>query len=194
MSVADNIRLLDAGNKALNDHDVERFLSLHLPSVIQRDPQNVEPTKGREAVRAGLEPMIQAFPDFHVVRERAFGEGDWVVEQGHALGTHRGPLETPAGPTIPATNKPIRLRYAFIAKVEGGKFAETNLYFDVAGMMAQLGIGPASQAQNEGDSRPQRCDRKPPSAGARPRETTVFMVDSSRDNTRASRPPEACAH
>src|SRR3989454_626998 len=168
MSVADNIRLLDAGNKALNDHDVERFLSLHLPSVIQRDPQNVEPTKGREAVRAGLEPMIQAFPDFHVVRERAFGEGDWVVEQGHALGTPRGPLETPGGPPIPATNKPIRLRYAFIAKVEGGKFAETNLYFDVAGVMAQLGIGPASPAQNEGDSRPQRCDRRPASAGACP--------------------------
>jgi steroid delta-isomerase-like uncharacterized protein len=145
MSVADNIRLLDAGNKALNDHDVERFLSLHLPSVIQRDPQNTEPTKGREAIRAGLEPMIQAFPDFHVVREHAFGEGDWVVEQGHALGTHRGPLETPAGP-IPATNKSIRLPYAFIAKVEGGKFAETNLYFDVAGMMAQLGLGPQPPA------------------------------------------------
>src|SRR2546426_10229975 len=142
MSVADNIRLLDAGNKALNDHDVERFLSLHLPSVIQRDPQNVEPTKGREAVRAGLEPMIQAFPDFHVVRERAFGDGDWVVEEGHALGTHRGPLETPVGPPIPATNKSIRLPYAFIAKVEGGKFAETHLYFDVAGVMGPLGRGP----------------------------------------------------
>src|SRR3989449_9112230 len=152
MSVAENIRLLDAGNKALNDHDVERFLSLHLPSVIQRDPQNVEPTKGREAVRAGLEPMIQAYPDFHVVRERAFGEGDWVVEQGHALGTHRGPLETPAGLTIPATNKSIRLRYAFIAKVEGGKFAETNLYFDVAGVMGQHGTGPARPAPNAGDA------------------------------------------
>ena len=146
MSVAENIRLLDAGNEALNNHDVDRFVSLHLPSVIQRDPQNVEPTKGRDAIRAGLEPMIQAFPDFHVVRERAFGEGDWVVEQGHALGTHLGPLETPGAPPIPATNKPIRLRYAFIAKVEGGKFAETNLYFDVAGMMAQLGLGPPPPA------------------------------------------------
>src|SRR2546425_8194953 len=149
MSVADNIRLLDAGNKALNDHDVERFLSLHLPSVLQRDPQNVEPTKGREAVRAGLEPMIQAFPDFHVVRERAFGEGDWVVEEGQALGTHRGPLETPVGPPIPATNKSIRLPYAFIAKVEGGKFAETHLYFDVAGMVAQLGGRPPPPAGRE---------------------------------------------
>jgi hypothetical protein len=50
---------------------------------------------------------------------------------------------------IPATNKPIRLRYAFIAKVEGGKFAETNLYFDVAGMMAQLGLGPGSPGEDE---------------------------------------------
>src|SRR2546425_6570934 len=154
MSVADNIRLLDAGNKALNDHDVERFLSLHLPSVIQRDPQNVEPTKGREAVRAGLEPMIQAFPDFHVVRERAFGDGDWVVEEGHALGTHRGPLETPVGPPIPATNKSIRLPYAFIAKVEGGKFAETHLYFDVAGGIAQLRLGPPPPAGRKAGTHP----------------------------------------
>src|SRR3989475_1129956 len=149
MSVAENIRLLDAGNKALNDHDVERFLSLHLPSVIQRDPQNVEPTKGREAVRAGLEPMIQAFPDFHVVRERAFGDGDWVVEEGHALGTHRGPLETPVGPPIPATNKSIRLPYAFIAKVEGGKFAETHLYFDVAEVIGLLVPHPPPPAGRE---------------------------------------------
>src|SRR2546428_1087252 len=175
MSVADNIRLLDAGNKALNDHDVERFLSLHLPSVIQRDPQNVEPTKGREAVRAGLEPMIQAFPDFHVVRERAFGEGDWVVEQGHALGTHRGPLETPAGPTIPATNKSIRLRYAFIAKVEGGKFAETNLYFDVAGAMAPPRNGPANPALKEADARAPRGGRRHPPSERAPQKQPSFL-------------------
>ena len=54
------------------------------------------------------------------------------------------------GPPIPATNKSIRLPYAFFAKVEGGKFAETHLYFDVAGMMAQLGIGPAGPAEQKG--------------------------------------------
>src|SRR2546428_275799 len=177
MSVADNIRLLDAGNKALNDHDVERFLSLHLPSVIQRDPQNVEPTKGREAVRAGLEPMIQAFPDFHVVRERAFGDGDWVVEEGHALGTHRGPLETPVGPPIPATNKSIRLPYAFIAKVEGGKFAETHLYFDVAGMMAPLWARPPPPPGRK--PRPQRPPQSRP----------LSLLAPARPCSRAPSPP-----
>ncbi len=140
MSVEDNLRLADASTKALNDHDVERFLSLHLVSVIQRDPQNAEPTKGREAIRAGLEPLLRAFPDFRVVKERAFGEGDWIVVQGHGLGTHKGPLEVPGGQSIPATNRTIRLPYAFIAKVDGGKFAETNLYYDQMAMMAQLGL------------------------------------------------------
>ncbi|HWM50705.1 MAG TPA: ester cyclase [Thermoplasmata archaeon] len=142
MSVEENLRLAQAGNKALNDHDVERFLSLHLSSIISRDPQNTEGAKGREAVRAGIEPMFKAFPDFHVVSERSFGQGDWIVEEGVGLGTHKGPLEAPGAPPIPATNRPVRLPYAFIAKVDGGKFAETHLYFDVAGMMAQLGLGP----------------------------------------------------
>ncbi len=142
MSVEENLRLSKAGNKALNDHDVDRFLSLHLESVIQRDPQNPEGVKGRQAVRAGIEPMFRAFPDLHVVPERSFGAGDWIVEEGVALGTHKGPLEAPGAPAIPATNRSIRLPYAFIAKVDGGKFVEIHLYFDQMAMMTQLGLAP----------------------------------------------------
>jgi predicted ester cyclase len=126
---------------------VDRFLSLHLDSVIQTDPQNTEPVKGKEAVRAGLEPMFRAFPDFHIVTERTFGAGDWIVQQGVALGTHTGPFEVASGQAIPATNRPIRLRFAFIGKVDGGKFAETHLYFDQMGMMAQLGLAPQNPPQ-----------------------------------------------
>jgi predicted ester cyclase len=149
MSVEENLRLAQASNKALNDHDVERFLSLHLPSIIQRDPQNVEPAKGREAVRAGIEPMFKAFPDLHVEPERSFGQGDWIVEEGVVLGTHKGPLEAPGAPPIPPTNRPVRLPYALIAKVNGGKFAETHLYFDQAAMLTQLGLTPQGPPQRK---------------------------------------------
>ena|SRR5438128_857038 len=149
MSVEDNLRLADASNKALNDHDVERFLSLHLESVIQRDPQNPEPIKGREAIRAGLERTLRAFPDFRIVKEHAFGQGDWIVEHGYGLATHKGPLEMPGGQSIPATNRSIRLPYAFIAKIDGGKFAETNLYYDGLAMMAQLGLAPQAPPQRK---------------------------------------------
>jgi len=51
-------------------------------------------------------------------------------------------LEIPGGQSIPATNKPVQLSVAMISKLEGGKFAEINLYFDQAGLMAQLGLLP----------------------------------------------------
>ncbi len=51
----------------------------------------------------------------------------------------------PGGQTIPATNKSIRLPVAMVAKLEGGKFAEVNLYFDQAAMLTQLGLLPPPQ-------------------------------------------------
>ena len=149
MSVEENIRLSQAGNKALNDHDVERFVNLHLESVISTDPQNTEPVKGRQKVRDGVAPMFKAFPDFRIVSEHTFGSGDWIAEQGIAIGTHKGPLEAPGFPAIPPTNRPIRLRYSFFAKVDGGKFAETHLYFDQAQMMTQLGLTPQNPPEEE---------------------------------------------
>lgn len=141
-TVEENLRVREAGNKALNDHDLDRFLSLHLESVIVRDPQHPEPVKGREAIRAGLEPMLRAFPDIHLVTERSFGAGNWIAEQGFAIGTHRGPIEAPGASPIPATNRPVRIPYAFVAKIEAGKFAESHVYYDQMGMLAQLGLAP----------------------------------------------------
>ena len=40
MSVEENLRVDDATTKALNDHDLDELESLHLNSVIQRDPAN----------------------------------------------------------------------------------------------------------------------------------------------------------
>lgn len=149
MTVEENLRLVAAATKAMNDHDVDRFLSLHLESVIQRDPQNPQGIKGREAIRAGLEPMERAFPDLHHTQEGLLADGDWVAFRGVSIGTHKGPLEVPGAPPIPATNRPIRMPFAFFARVDGGKFAEVDLYFDQAGMMAQLGLVPQGPPENK---------------------------------------------
>jgi predicted ester cyclase len=147
MSVEDNLRVYDAVTKALNEHDLDRFENFHLESVIQRDPTNAEPIKGRKAIRAGLEPFVKAFPDLRMSTDRVFGSGDWISVQGHFQGTHRAALEVPGAQTIPATNKSIRVPFAFIAKLEGGKFAETNVYYDQMAMMAQLGLLPQGPPQ-----------------------------------------------
>lgn len=149
MSVEDNLRVVDAVTKAVNDHDLDRFETFLLESVIQRDPFNVEPRKGRKALRAGLEPFFKAFPDLRQVNERQFGSGDWITVQGHLQGTHKAPLEAPGGETIPATNKSIRIPFALIGKVEAGKLAEVNVYLDQMGMMAQLGLVPQGPPQKK---------------------------------------------
>lgn len=149
MSVEENLRVADEATKALSDGDLDRFESYHLESVIGRDPLHPEPLKGRKAIRASVEPFSKAFPDLRLVTERQFGQGDWITVQGHFQGTHKGPLEAPGGQTIPATNKAIRVPFALIAKLEGGKLAETDIYFDQMGMMAQLGLAPQEPPQKE---------------------------------------------
>lgn len=144
MTVEKNLQIAEATTKALSDHDLDRFLSYHHESAVGRYPSTPEPVRGREAIRPGLERLIRAFPDLRLVQERAFGQGDWVTVQGHFTGTHRAPLEAPGGRTFPATNKAIRLPYALVAKIENGKIAELQAYYDLMGMAAQLGLPPPS--------------------------------------------------
>ncbi len=140
MTVEENLRIAEATTKALNDHDLDRFLSYHAESALERYPTTPEPVRGRDAIRPGLERLLTAFPDLRLVQERAFGQGDWVTVQGHFTGTQRAPLEAPGGRTFPATNKSIRLPYALVAKIEGGKISELQAYYDMMGMAAQLGL------------------------------------------------------
>src|SRR5213083_3011153 len=119
MSVEENLKVIEAATKALNDRDFDRFEGLHLNSVLQRDPQNPEGIKG-----------FKAFPDIRFVPETQFGAGDWITQLSHIRGTNTGPLVMPGSQTIPATNKAVRLPVAMVAKLEGGKFAEINVYFD----------------------------------------------------------------
>jgi predicted ester cyclase len=149
MSVEGNLKVLDAATKALNDHDLDRFERFHVNSVVQRDPQHPQGIKGAKAIRAGLEPFFKAFPDLRLVPERTFGDGDWITQVGQIRGTHQGPFEVPGGAAIPPTNKPIRLPVAMVAKIEGGKFAEVDVYFDQMGLMAQLGLVPPGPPQRK---------------------------------------------
>ena len=110
MSVEENLRVIEAATKALNARDLDTFESLHLNSVLQKDPQNPQGIKGPKAIRASLNPFLKAFPDIRLVTETQFGAGDWVTQLGHMRGTNTGPLEMPGGQTIPATNKAARGR------------------------------------------------------------------------------------
>jgi len=76
-----------------------------------------------------------AFPDLHISVEEQFAEGDTVVTYYILRGTQHGEL---AG--LPATGRPIETCGAEVARIEGGKIAETWANWNVLGMLNQLGI------------------------------------------------------
>ena len=142
MSVEENLQVNAAIIEAVNAQDWDRYVGLHAESVVSYGPESPEPRKGREALRESIQAYVTAFPDLRFEEVRTFGQGDWVCAEWVATGTHTGPLMGPGGETIPATNKTARVSGSSVLKVEGGKVTEIHGYYDLLGMMAQLGLAP----------------------------------------------------
>jgi predicted ester cyclase len=66
-----------------------------------------------------------------------------VAAEGVLEGTHKGPLAGPGGQMIPATYKRVRLPFCELTRMENGKIAEELVYFDLVGMLMQLGLMPS---------------------------------------------------
>lgn len=142
MSAEDNVRVIDGLVEAFNARNWDRVAKLHAESVTGWSPDRSEPRKGRAAIREEFVAYATAFPDSRLRKERAFSQGDWACGEFTFTGTHKGPLPGPGGVMVAATNRPLRLTYAVVFKLEGGAITERHEYFDLSGMMAQLGLAP----------------------------------------------------
>ncbi len=142
MSVEDNLRVVEKMVKAYNTRDWDLVAKLHSKSVIGVSPESPEPRKGRAAIQQEFVGFATAFPDSRLQMIRAFGQKEWVSGEFSFTGTHKGPLAGPGGQAIPATNRPLRMEYAVVYKLKDGEITERHEYFDLHGMMTQLGLVP----------------------------------------------------
>lgn len=140
MGVEENVRVVTSKIDQINNRDWEGFDRGHADSVVIYSPNAPEPVKGLPQHRGYVEALTTAFPDLHLGVNRSFGQDDWVCTELVMTGTHKAPLPGPGGQSIPATNKPLRLKYLILVKVEGAEITEEHHYFDRFGMMAQLGL------------------------------------------------------
>jgi predicted ester cyclase len=93
---------------------------------------------GRAARIAAEQSWFTAFPDAALEYGRTWVVGDTVIAEGRMIGTHMGPLVTPAG-TLPPSGRSIAGTYVSIMRFAGGRVVHQRLYFDQAAMAAQLG-------------------------------------------------------
>lgn len=133
----------DTINKAIeafNRHDADAYAALYATEAIAYDPQYPEPLKGREAIRKDIEDFFQAFPDIQAKVVNVVGRGDTIAFEVEMSGTHKGPLVSPTG-NIPATNRRMEMRGSRFNRVDAqGQITECNRYYDLAGIMMQLGL------------------------------------------------------
>ena len=80
-------------------------------------------------------------PDARWDVEEMIAEGDKVVTRWIGSGTHTGVLQ--GNPPIPPTGKKVKVNGVWIHRISGGKIVETWNYWDMMGMLKQLGVLPA---------------------------------------------------
>ena len=64
----------------------------------------------------------------------------WTCSIAEFTGTHKGSMTGLDGKTIEPTNKKFKVDFCTVAKWKNGRIVEENLFYDVVGMMKQLGI------------------------------------------------------
>lgn len=142
MSTQDNMFLMKKLDDAWNSQDWDTFSKLHSEDVLVHWPMQ-PPTNGIEAHRKEGEYFFNVFPDNHVGNNPykvLFANEDWTCSIAELTGTHKGPMMGFDGTSIPATNKSFKVDFCTVAHWKDGRIIEENLFYDVMGMMKQLGL------------------------------------------------------
>ena len=141
--VAENLQVVHrAWVDALSNKEIDDFVGLHSETVVVYDPTLPQPLRGRTALRDLIQNLYGMFPDYKLKEERIFGQDEWVCLEAEESGTMKGPMHGPGGRTVQPTNKSFKAPSSIVCRLEKGKIAEVRVYFDVLGLMAQLGLGP----------------------------------------------------
>ncbi len=149
MSVEENLRLMQTLDDAWNSKDWETFKKRHAERVVVYWPGQAEPTRGRHSHHEESAGFFKAF-DNHIDNHPykvLFGHGDYTCSVARWTGTNIGPFAGPDHRMIPATNKKFELEFCTVAHWKNGEIIEEKLFYDLVGLLKQLGVELTAEAQ-----------------------------------------------
>lgn len=118
-------------------------------AALAPDVENVLPgmepgsASGVEGWKRFAAPLFNATDRIDIEILSTIEAGDTIVSELMLRAAHTGPLEGPRG-TLPATGRQIELPCCDIFRVRAGQAVAHHLYFDMAALLAQLGLTPAA--------------------------------------------------
>lgn len=115
------------------EHDLDLIDELATKDTVDHFPWG--DARGPAELKATMEEMLAAFPDFSATVEEAIAEDDLVAMRVTIRGTHQGEFRgiEPTGETFEVQNQ-------VFTRVEDGKIAERWLVPDMLGLLTQLGV------------------------------------------------------
>src|SRR5215831_3175285 len=141
-SAADRSLVEKAWVDALSNKNIDELVNLHSEDVVLHDPTLPKSLKGQSELRGLIEGLFRMFPDYNVSKVRSFGQGEWVCLEAEETGTMKGPIHGPGGHMVQPTGKSFKIQSSIVCRTAGGKISEVRIYYDVLGLMGQLGLRP----------------------------------------------------
>ncbi|XXF78095.1 ester cyclase [Myxococcaceae bacterium GXIMD 01537] len=135
MASKDSASIVRQALQAFNDRKFERMSELTTPDAFM----SIVPFGARMGIVEDARSWAAAFSDARIELANVVAQGDCVIAEGTATGTHDGTLEGPQG-RIEATNRPVEMRIVLSYRMRDGKLSEGRLYFDALSLMTQLGL------------------------------------------------------
>jgi predicted ester cyclase len=139
MSMDQNKEIALSLIEALNVRDLSLW-SRHLSEDYAAEHPGVSILLDKSRSIAYHQRFVTAFPDIRFEVLGVLAEGDRVLVQWTATGTHTERLATVTGETIPPTRRRARVSGAMLAEARDGKMVRGWFYWDQLALLAQLGI------------------------------------------------------
>jgi hypothetical protein len=142
MGVKENMKLMMTLDDAWNNQDWETFKKRHAANVAVYWPGQAEPTRGREAHYRESVEFFKTFDNKLVNNpyKILFGDGNYTCSVADWTATMIGPMKGPDGKIVQPTHKTARLEFCTVATWKNSEITEERLFYDVVGMMRQLGL------------------------------------------------------
>ena len=134
-------RLYELAN-ASPDNLKSRLANVYHGDTHWRGSHPLNEIRGVEAIETTVwQPLFRSFPDIErrdlIFCGGSYHDRDYVAALGHYCGTFREDFLT-----IPATGRPIYLRYGEVHQVEDGKIVQSTCLWDFLDLIRQAGFRP----------------------------------------------------
>lgn len=151
MDADNNLRLMKKLDDAWNNKDWDTFMKSHAENVAVYWPGQPKPTMGRHEHHKESMEFFKAFDNRldNNPYKILFGHGDHTCSVARWTGTNIGPFMGPDGRMIPATNKKFELEFCTVAQWKDGEIVEEKLFYDLVGLLKQLGVTLTAKAPPE---------------------------------------------